>query len=55
MKAMPLPYCAVAVVERDLANVLMQIKRNDTVLDSTEIRDIDFIRDFGAHASHDTG
>jgi hypothetical protein len=50
-----LPYCTLAVVERDLANVLAQIKRNDTVLDTTEIRDIDFIRGFAAHASHGTG
>jgi hypothetical protein len=49
-----LPYCALAVVERDLANVLAQIKRNDTVLDATEIRDIDFIRSFAARASHGT-
>ena len=50
-----LPYCALAVVERDLANVLSQIKRNDAVLDATEIRDIDFVRGFAAHASHGTG
>jgi hypothetical protein len=50
-----LPYCALAVVERDLANVLTQIKRNDTVLDATDIRDIDFIRGFAAHASQGTG
>jgi hypothetical protein len=51
----PLPYCALAVVERDLANTLAQIRRNDRVLNGTEIRDIDFIRDFAAHRSHGTG
>ena len=50
-----LPYCALAVVERDLANVLAQIKRNDAVLEATEIRDIDFIRGFAAHGSECTG
>lgn len=50
-----LPYCALAVVERDLANVLAQIKRADTVLAATEIRDIDFLRNFAADASHGTG
>jgi hypothetical protein len=42
-------------VERDLANILAQIKRNDTVLDATEIRDIDFIRAFAADGTHGTG
>jgi hypothetical protein len=40
-----LPYCAVAVVERDLANVLAQIRRHDKVLDGTDVRNITFIRD----------
>jgi hypothetical protein len=39
-----LPYCAVAVLEKDLANVLGQIKRNDAVLESTEIHNLGFLR-----------
>lgn len=43
-----LPYCAIAVVERDLANVLTQIKRADPVLKTTDVRDIDFLRAFAS-------
>lgn len=39
-----LPYCALVVVERDLANVLAQIQKNDSVLQNVEIRDISFVR-----------
>jgi hypothetical protein len=42
-----LPYCAVTIVERDLANVLGQIKRLDRV-DGTDIRNISFIRDLAS-------
>lgn len=41
-----LPYCDIAVMERDLSNVLGQIKRNHDVLESTEIFDIDFLERF---------
>jgi hypothetical protein len=39
-----LPYCVLAVVERDLANVLTQIQKYDPVLTNVEIRDISFVR-----------
>jgi hypothetical protein len=39
-----LPYCALAVVERDLANVLTQIQKHDPVLENVEIRDTSFVR-----------
>ena len=39
-----IPYCPCAIMERDLANTLRQIKRHDDVLATTEIYDIDFFR-----------
>jgi hypothetical protein len=42
----PIPYCEVAVMERDLANVLNQIKNTQAILGDTEIVDIDFIKRF---------
>lgn len=39
-----IPYCPCAIMERDLANTLRQIKRHDDVLRTTEIYDIDFFR-----------
>lgn len=41
-----IPYCVAAVVERDLANVLRQIKRHHSVLAETEIFDIDWLEQF---------
>ncbi|MBC7263409.1 MAG: hypothetical protein H5T64_03515 [Chloroflexi bacterium] len=41
-----LPYCKLAIVERDLCNVLDQIKRHHDVLDSTMVRNVDFFRDW---------
>jgi len=41
-----LPYCDLAVMERDLCEVLNQIKQHHDVLDSTEVRNIDFLRDW---------
>ena len=41
-----IPYCDIAVMERDLANVLNQIRRNHLVLKSTEVYDIDFLGRF---------
>lgn len=38
------PYCELVVMERDLCNVLNQIKRNHNVLDNTIIKNIDFLR-----------
>jgi len=38
-----IPYCEAAVMEKDLANVLSQIKRHDPVLESTEIYDISVV------------
>lgn len=39
-----IPYCSVAIVERDLADVLAQVKRHDRILDGTDVRNIGFIR-----------
>ena len=41
-----IPYCELAIVERDLCNVLNQIKRNQDTLKSTVVRDIDFFKDW---------
>ncbi|MFA6055018.1 MAG: hypothetical protein WC769_06565 [Thermodesulfovibrionales bacterium] len=41
-----LPYCEIVVVERDLANVLFQIKQGTDVLSNTRVETIDFIRSF---------
>lgn len=38
-----IPYCEIAIMERDLCNVLNQIKKNHDILESTEIYNIDFI------------
>ena len=43
---MLIPYCELAIMERDLCDTLRQIKRNHTVLDSTEIRNIDFLNEW---------
>ena len=41
-----IPYCEIAVMERDLANVLNQIKNTQEILGGTEIHNIDFVRRF---------
>lgn len=41
-----IPYCELAVMERDLCNILGQIKRNHSILESTKMHDIDFARTF---------
>ncbi len=38
-----IPYCNLVVIEKDLCNVLNQIKRNHDILGSTEIKNIDFL------------
>ncbi len=38
-----IPYCCAAIMERDLANTLIQIKRHDGVLDHTEIYNLDVV------------
>jgi hypothetical protein len=40
-----IPYCEMAIMERDLCNVLNQIKNNHDILESTEIHNIDYIYD----------
>jgi hypothetical protein len=40
----PIPYCELAVMERDLCNILHQIKSNHTILESTDVQNIDFVR-----------
>lgn len=42
----PLPYCAIVVLERDLANVLSQIKTTQPILGDTQLFNIDFINQF---------
>ena len=37
------PYCDLVVMERDLCNILNQIKRNSTILVKTTIKNIDFL------------
>lgn len=41
-----IPYSKLAVMERDLCNVLNQIKRHHDTLDSTVVRNIDFFDDW---------
>jgi len=41
-----IPYCEIAVMERDLCNILNQIKKNHDILDSTQIYNIDFLQQF---------
>lgn len=48
-----LPYCEIAVMERDLCNVLNQIKRNHESLTKTVIRDIDFFNDWYTTDKHE--
>lgn len=42
----PIPYCEIVVMDRDLANVLGQIKNTQQILQSTEIQTIDFVSQF---------
>jgi hypothetical protein len=42
----PLPYCEVVVMERDLCNILNQIKKNHNILNSTNIHNIDFLKNW---------
>lgn len=39
-----IPYCKLAIIERDLCNVLNQIKRNSNILNNVKIRNIDFFK-----------
>jgi hypothetical protein len=39
-----IPYCRIAVVEKDMCSILNQIKRNENVMPNTEVHNIDFIR-----------
>jgi len=47
-----IPYCELAIMERDLCNVLNQIGRHQDVLDSTIVRNIEFLKDW-AWEHHD--
>jgi len=42
----PLPYCELVVMERDLCNILNQIKKNHNILNSTNIHNIDFLKNW---------
>jgi hypothetical protein len=46
-----LPYCKLAIMERDLCNVLNQVKGHQDVLNSTVVRNIDFFQDWAWEAS----
>ncbi|MBA7700329.1 hypothetical protein ES703_109040 [subsurface metagenome] len=39
-----IPYCKLAIIERDLCNVLNQIKRNSNILNNVKIENIDFFK-----------
>jgi hypothetical protein len=41
-----IPYCPLAFMERDLCNILNQIKGHQDILESTIIRNIDFFKDW---------
>jgi hypothetical protein len=41
-----IPYCELAVMERDLCNILNQIKRNHDTLKYTVVRNIEFLKDW---------
>ena len=43
---MLIPYCEIAVLERDQCETLKQIKRNHSVLESTRIYNIEFIKEW---------
>jgi hypothetical protein len=40
----PIPYCELAIMERDLCNILNQIKPHQDTLESTVIQNIDFFK-----------
>ena len=39
-----IPYCKLIVTERDLCNILNQIKKNESILENSEILNIDFLK-----------
>lgn len=41
-----LPYCNLVIIEKDLCNILNQIKNNHDILHKTIIRNIDFFKDW---------
>lgn len=41
----PMPYCRLVVTERDLCNILNQIKGNTDILENTEIHNLRYLRD----------
>lgn len=41
-----IPYCELAIMERDLCNVLNQIKSNQRILETTTIKNIDFLSEW---------
>lgn len=40
-----LPYCNLVVMEKDLCNILKQIKRNHNILENVQLENITFVRD----------
>ena len=41
-----IPYCELALLERDLCNVLNHIKKNHTILDNTIVKNVEFFNDW---------
>jgi len=41
-----LPYCDLVIIEKDLCNILNQIKKNHDILQNTTIKNIDFFNDW---------
>ena len=39
-----IPYCDLVIIERDLCNILNQIKKNHDILQNTTIKNIDFLK-----------
>lgn len=39
-----IPYCKLAIIEKDLCDVLNQIKRNSNILNNVKIENIDFLK-----------
>lgn len=44
-----IPYCQLAILERDMCNVLNHIKSRHRVLDGVAVKNIDFLRDWTWH------
>jgi hypothetical protein len=41
-----IPYCELAIIERDMSNVLNHVKSNHKTLNNVTITNVDFFRDW---------